>query len=272
MRFATTSLLLITLLFLGLGCHDKVEVQPPPVINLANCRIVKETYKTIYISGPKSGYEQLTVAGKKFDVYDWERPEYVYDVKGRIARKVQPGFRASSNSLYTYSPANLFIASTVTNDGVTSPVRIDTIPLNARGYDDRYQYDDQGHALFYKTSSNKEPTRWENNNKTHYTANWGEGKVFYVSEFDLTRKALPTIFAYQGVESKNLITSLTISASGVGFIKDGPVFRINYTYEFDAYGRVKRRIEHDTKYPDTGWPFGTNPGFIGVYDYEYECP
>ncbi len=271
----TTSLLLFTVLLIGLSCRDKVDIQPTPLppINLATCRIVKATYKTIYISGPKTDYERLTIAGKSYDTYFWLENQYSYSKNGQIQVEKVRTWGGLSTKTFTYTSSRLFTKwESAGNDGKVVQTVLDTIPLNVNGYDDRFEYDQKGHLLFQKGQLQIGKVEYENNNRVFESSDFQGGTLTILREYDNTRTALPRIYQFKGVISQNLLTRYTYVNKDIDIYGDGPLFGISYLYEYDAYGRVKREIQLDQQYPNSGWPYGTNPGGIGITDYEYECP
>ncbi|MBO0932027.1 hypothetical protein [Fibrella aquatilis] len=275
MRYSlTASLLLLAVLFAGIACHDKVDVDIEPVITqpVPACRIVKTAYKTIYISGPKVGYEKLMAGNKSYDLYTWVEYKYTYDADGRVIKQESFTWGGYSTVVYMYTATKLYTRRVnASKDGLDTQIVLDTIPLNRHGFDDRSIFDEQGHVMLYKGVKNMEPSRWVDNNKTYSMMPLEAGKIYRVATYDLTRLALPYIFQFEGVGSKNLVSSITTNASGSPFYKEGPVYKQDFIYTYDTNGRVVRQVQVDTEYSGSNWQFAENPGLIGVYDYEYSC-
>lgn len=148
----------------------------------------------------------------------------------------------------------------------------DTIPLNSRGYDDKYLYTEQGLLLKRKSFGN-DTVKVDSNNLLYHLSGVPDdkGTIRDMYSYDLTRPAIPPIYQYFGIGNQNLIVSIVTSASNSYYLKTGPVYRIDYFYNFDVNGRVKREIQVDTEYPKSGWFFHVHSGGIGVTDFEYTC-
>ncbi len=147
MRFSlTASLLLFVMLLIGLGCQDHTELQLP--LGGASCRIVKVTYKAGSLSGSKADYEKLAINGKTYEVYTREVRQYKYDDKNQLVQEINTNRGGYSDLRYIYTSTKIFTKQvSATTAGVIAYTSLDTIPLNAQGYDDKYIYSEEGHLL-----------------------------------------------------------------------------------------------------------------------------
>ena len=264
--------LLPLLLLFALGCYhnDGPAANPAPLP--PPCRIVKATYKTIYLSGPKTGYEALTIDGQTYKVYTWETIEYVYDYKGRITRQLSTSWGGSSSLSFGYAEKYIFRRrENADSKGAIAQTVLDTVRLNAKGYDDQYIYDEQGNLLTYKSWAKTAVVKIEAQNRVYHSEPYDGGRLNYSWTFDLNRPALPPIYAYQGVGDRNLVTTRLLTVQNLGYITNGPAIRTDFSYIYDASGRVARQMEVDYRYPLSNWSFENHPGGIGITDYQYEC-
>jgi hypothetical protein len=273
------SLVLLTMLGIGLSC--KKEVEPiTPTLNLANCRISKETYSTIYITGDKNDPQEVIADGEKFIVYGWKETKYIYDNTGRLTQKyvqVLKGIKGKSIETYKYEKNRLTIHIVNQNSGQPDQESDDIITLNEQGFNANYFYDSEGHQLASKGQPTRSGAEWVGGNriKSWYGGSTEEGTSISAFQYDLTKPALPNPYPYRGKPSVNLQIQYQAQAENSFIFTNGPqnpLYQINSYYEFDKYGRVSRLIMRDYLFPKSGWPYGTNPGRIGVIDYEYECP
>ena len=272
------SLLFLTMLGVGIGCKKEVEEQPIP--NLQNCRIVKETYSTVYITGDKDDPQEVVAEGDKFTVYGWKETKYIYNGAGLLIQKyiqVLKGTKGKSTATYTYEKNKLTIHTINQNSGQPDQESDAIITLTNQGFNANYFYDAEGHQLGMTGQPIQSGAEWVGGNriKEWFRASEEEGTRILVYQYDLTKPALPNPYAYRGKPSQNLETQYQIQAENSLVYKNGPqypLFQINSYYEFDKYGRISRLIMRDHRFPNNGWSFITNPGGIGVIDYEYECP
>ena len=90
--------------------------------------------------------------------------------------------------------------------------------------------------------------------------------IRYNHNYDLTHLSLPNPHQFEGLDSRNLVVS-EIYYPAV----NADTVRTNYTYQFNALGRVKRRVEAST-YRRAGLTKPPIPYPISVTDYEYIRP
>ncbi len=251
------------------GCRQPVvDVQPTP---RPSCLVVRAIHKTGWGYLVNVDPEQITINGKTYTVYKESDIYYTYDEKGKLIREIGKGAGGgTTNKSLTYTPSKIYTKwQSIGPNDVVVQTYLDTISLNAQGYDDRHIYDKYDLQLTYKSNQKKANIKVQNNNLVFIPESY-DYTINSSITFDLTRLAVPQIRQYEGIGNKNLITELTLICQG-GFYGLGPIFGITYFYEFDEKGRVKREIQLDKEYPGSNWPFGINPLGIGVIDYEYEC-
>ncbi len=181
------SLILLTLLGVGMGCKKEVEEVKPPVVvspptstttppvattstSLTTvlltdyppgCRIARTIYKTLSAGRDKSiifDPETVTLEdGRKVEVSTTVIAQYFYDARGQITDRKQKMLLGSWNFNYTYTSTALYIRNeSKRDDEQKSVVGTDTIRLNEQGYILRldskpgpalYFYNQQGQRL-----------------------------------------------------------------------------------------------------------------------------
>lgn len=271
----STCLLFLTPLLFVTSCYTNIDAKfvlaPRPA-----CLISRFTTWTGDNYGPKTESEQLTINGKSHTIYKDNDRSFTYDEKGRLIRESKNERKSSSDISYTYTVTKLFIRHNIIDNVIFLQTYSNTIPLNSRGYNDRYSYTEQGQQLKRK-SFQTDSVDVEMGNLRYYYSYIIEGLVRIQDAFlyDTNRPSMPQIAQYSGIGDKNLLLSITtniIENRGAGpFLKKGTVYRIDCYYEFDINNRVKRAIYIDTEYPGSGWYFHVNSGGISVVDYEYSC-
>jgi hypothetical protein len=298
------SLVLLTMLGIGLSCKKVIEEVTPPVVTKPGssttptsttpvattptadtawlaayppgCRIVKTVYKGYFNStSQRIDPEIITLDdGRKVEVSLFSTDYNKYDAQGRIfeirteygnGRKFLDPFNYSNNMLIV---KRNFLTYT------------DTLILNAAGFiklkspnsTREIQYNQDGQVINKYASPGPElANRYENGNliweaDIQRSDYIADQTVTY--KYDLTHANLPVIYQYYGKSSRNLpIEALRNACCDFG---GALVYRKTFTYTFDERGRVKRRVTHGTGYNQ--WLITDDPGGIGVTDYEYECP
>lgn len=258
-------------MLVGLGCHNKVDIQPTPLPR-PSCLVTKAIYKTGHKYRSNDEMEQVIVNGRKYAVYLQEERYYTYNAKGNLIRELQKTPLSSSEIKYTYSSSQIWRQTVNTNNGIITQNILDTIRLNSQGFDDNFIYNEQGLMLTYKSWAKTATVKVETHNQVYHSAPYqGLGQLINEWIFDINRKSVPQIYQFLGVGNQNLISSVTTVAKGIPFVTNGLVYHVDYNYEFDTFGRVKHETQVDTDYPDSSWPFIVNPGGIGIIYYDYEC-
>lgn len=290
------SLLFLTMLGVGIGCKKEVE----PVEDLQSsvyppgCQIAQVLYKTP-INGRDisklSGFEFVTPeGGGRIQVATISSTTNTYDSQKRITKEYGQYLGTIRMTLYTYGNT-LIKYDSYTKSGSNFPyVEIrDTTQLNEQGYlvprygkssTSSYTYNKDGQIIDrYSSNPDAHPvSTYENGNLIRditevglsynngkYTAFEARAKTY---KYDLTRPNMPVIYQYFGKASRNLPIEETAYAADLG----GAVYRRTFTYTFDEWGRVKRRLAYGQRL-NASWPFEDDPGGIGVLDYQYQgCP
>lgn len=271
----------LLLLTLAIGCkHEQQPEEPTP--NLTTCRIVKETYKSIWLEGPQEEAEEITVEGRKFRVVKQSDSRYTYDAAGRLKEENirYTTLGSTSRLTYQYSPSQILkkgYYNVPKNGGYYE--RTDTIVLNAQGLalkqnglDSKY---DKDSYLVSRSAGNQILETYTiisgNTVRMYYTNPTSDiQKANDVYIYDLNDSSVPTLLPFYGQQSKNLLKKHTQSIEVSTNYTAGPVYEKNYYYNFDKYGRVKRRIVCGNRLNPL-WTFESSTGGIGVTDYEYEC-
>ncbi len=262
--------LMILLLGLGLSCRKR-EAEPEKPINLATCRIVKETYKSVGTVS-NSPAEVIKLEGKTFTVDLASSTYYTYDEKGRLVLEKYSPPNEDFYIRYTYRENAIDVEQrTRFNDKiVTKQVRV---LLNNQGLDVSNQYDRDGYPIDSTYADGLVHIRRQNGNTTEKWEYYQDLTLIEKYKHDLYKANLPDRYPFTGKKDKNLLTQVLIESPDATIYKPGTQYRVNYYYEFDSHGRVKRmvRIGNANDYK-TGWPFSKDGGHIGIFDYEYECP
>lgn len=263
--------LTVGFLLLGLSCRKR-EAEPEEPINLASCRIVKETYWTNSFSGPAPGAttEELEIEGRKFVVSKFTVTKFSYDEKGRIIREQPEPPGEAHYTTYEYTPILLTKTQRLLKEGEGIISLKTLIPLNEAGLDARKEYDKDG----YPTDTllpEVRITRVAGN--VIRTVDYGKDMSLVIDyEYDLKRLNLPNKYSYLGKSNRNLPTKEVLSSLNTILYKPGELYRISSYYQFDKYGRVKRLIRYGNDDKKSGWPYVRDGNGVGVIDYEYECP
>ena len=268
LRFCATVLLLPTVM---IGC--KKEPVQEPVPNLANCHIVRETYKSDQGIG-KDKPETITVEGKSAIIYPQSTMKYSYDQQGRLSREENepdPG-KESFWTTYAYAPTAITKVQRILRepDGIINLTTM--IPLNDRGLDARQQYDQGGYPVDSTNTDGTIKIKRVDGNVVQTWEYFSDMTIIDTYTFDLTRLNLPNKYPFNGRTNKNLITQMVGYSPNSIFYKPGELYRINIYYEFDQYKRVKRRIKYFRNDYNSGYPYLPDGVTVGVTDYEYECP
>ncbi|AQG80886.1 hypothetical protein [Spirosoma montaniterrae] len=252
------------------SCKKEVIDEPAP--NLANCRIVREVYKSIQTTDNKDEIEKIEVDGRTVTIAKyWER-RYTYDKEGRLYTAADfvsniEGFRTQ----YTYQKG--YIVASTTLRGATSQ---DTIYLNPQGLaivnTDSVRYDENGFPVefYFKEITVRKNTYVDDNLTTsRYTVLLEDITDKYI--YNTSKLSLPNLHPYYGKLSKNLIIGYTQTVNNSKYYPVGLVFEKNYKYIFDKFGRVSRRLASSRRINPL-WPFQADPGGVGITDFEYDCP
>ncbi|MCY7357223.1 MAG: hypothetical protein LH609_07075 [Rudanella sp.] len=137
------------------------------------------------------------------------------------------------------------------------------------------RYDEDGFRVRYESSTGGAVDNYiiKDKNIVLYDSylNGGFGTLSIRFEYYPSRPNLPELTPFKGRTSQNLPSKRIQASIGSVLHPIGDVFQENFYYEFDARGRVKRRITYSYLL-NPGWRYQTDNGGIGITDYEYECP
>ena len=280
---------------LSLTVVGSCKKDPPveePAPNLANCRIVKTTYKTPTIGFKDNqilNAEQVKLDdGSKVNVGTVTTSTYFYDEQNRINQVLKKYISDHQEEEYIYY-ADFLIHTDKYTSVMSGKVfnRRDTIPLNEKGRATRasglgsayFGYNADGQLL---SGYIPRPThQYENGNLVRRieNASWEERNGTWVPTtdyilkrftYDLTRPNLPVVYQFWGKASRNLpLEEIWETQQGADF-PSGPVYRKTFTYTYDKWGRVKRRVAHGIPLV-RGWLIEDDSYGVGVTDYEYSC-
>ncbi|RRB02624.1 hypothetical protein [Larkinella rosea] len=296
-------LFFLSLLAMALSCKKDRDVHPteewftdptnlpqPP----QGCKIVKTTYKTLMLAGDqRPGVETITLEdGRKVKVGTIATTTYSYDQQGRLVEEHQHLLKGHYNlQRYSYSSTALKRYKEYTGEGSKGQLQgpfteEKEFPLNTQGRVSigidlavPLKYDEEGYVILTGIEDNTSDLgryTYIDGNMTlfqyellRYT-NLPEVRT-YAYTYNLSRLNLPTIYNFQGKESKNLPVQKKWASQYSRDFEDGPLYQINYQYFYNRQGFVKRRIKHG-KALNPQWLIEEDPYGIGVTDYEYQCP
>ncbi len=254
------------------------DVPQPP----ADCRIMKMTYKGVNLQGSVINPEEVSIGGKKFTISTKYTITYQYDSQRRLVwqrRLFSTGQPDSTN--YIYLPGQVLANITrFEQAGKTYQKQTRDYPVDVRGYPrtvaNRQEVDADGFII--RTGLDDRSGSWSTHtvkdfnviSSSTYIAG-GFGITTVTSEYYPTRPALPTPTPFDERSERSLIARGIVSAMGSTYWQDGKKVQENFIYEFDFKGRIKRKVVQEIKLSGD-WPYETQEGGIGIYDYEYDCP
>ncbi|RCR66564.1 hypothetical protein [Larkinella punicea] len=297
-------LFLLSLLAMALSCKKDRDLHPAEEwftdpMNLPQppkgCKIVKTTYKTLMLpNDQRPGVETITLEdGQKVKVGTVFTTTYSYDdPTGRLVEEYQRRLQGQYTlQRYSYTPTHLKRYKEYTSEGDKGELRGPFIEenefaLNAKGkvsigidYTVPLKYDEDGHLVLEGV---------EDNTSNQGVYNYVEGNLVlfqheslrytnipavmtFTYTYQLDRPNLPSIYNFQGKESRNLPLLERWAIKNSRDFEDGSLYQIKYQYFYNKQGFVKRRIKHG-KALNPQWLIEQDPFGIAVTDYEYECP
>ena len=307
------SLLFLTMLGVGIGCKKEVEeVKPPvvvtppvsttpasptmtppstttatpipvtdvasltavpPVLTVANCRLVRTVQKMGGLSILRDP-EILITPNYSLTISAADGTNYTYDGQGRLKSKY---FDRNDSLTYSYTPDSIRIAAYRRSSSDVPPLEL--IQLNTNGLAVRNrasqlsnEYDTEGYVI-RQYSGNRTSYRYKIENGNEVEMRWfsASGDVVNQTTYYSDRPNLPAPTIIFGKPSRNLPKQLIKSIYGSELYDDGPVNQADYYYVYDARGLVKRRITVRTT-RNTRWSFATYDETTSIIDYTYECP
>ena len=278
-RFAPILLSYCLLLTVVGSCKKPAVDEPEP--NLANCRIVKETYQVGWRPQDTVKKETVQVNGKSYDVMFARESTFSYDAQGRIIKeeyKPAPYFTPGIDYTVTYTYTSTAIyKSTIWSSGNSR----DTIVLNSEGLNSIDanglfpSYDSEGYLKYAASKSGGRKTEWTRDTLKNaikvQTLDPYEART-QILVYDLTKKNLPYKYLFRGKAGPNLPIRESYYVNGSTAFPIGLLFTINRYYTFDKYERVIREIAIETHHvPPQQYGQYIYAGGIGVTDYQYDC-
>lgn len=276
------------LLFLSLfascsGC--KQDADPATTLTAPACLIATQTMKELISPSQPSrlDLETVSINGESFQVGTTQKSVYTYDKQGRIVTEyneyagsqAQYASAKADSVFYQYSPTEVSIR-TVSFADTGKTERIYAVALNSQGLAEKayaagkVTYDKDGYIIALNDSY-EIPEKVDNGNIVEWVL-YLEGPLtegyVYRNYYDLNKPGLPPVKPFYGKPSRNLILKYTVEHK---MYQDASpvIYTATYSYTFDSYGRVTRRIERG-KDEEFGYIFGGNA--VTVIDFIYTCP
>lgn len=266
----------ISLLVFVFSCHQSNDLLPNTINDVdtsgskKNCLVIKEIYKSSVASRQDQKVDQIVVDGILFDLYFQKEVEYEYDSKQRLIKQKSIGSMVFTPQVEYIYYKNEIITKLLSSGGVSS---VDTVRLNANGYDDRYEYDADGHQTNIKGSTPMYNRMWKNGNLLRdYIIRPDFGAIKQTMEYDTTLISIPNPISFNGKGSSNLRKKeIKESTQASALPNEVLMTSAQYTYEFNKDKTVKRKILYNkaifTSYLG-GEGFNTG---ISIVEYTYEC-
>lgn len=270
-RFFTVLLTLFTILF-TFSCSTK-EADPNPV----SCKISQVINKHVTIDFIKEKADDtLKIDGQVIPLTTGLITTYKYDRQGRIIEERNSGLTSPTlyygSTFYYVRDSLLTYYNTNTTSSFPSVYPLTNAGLLGAGSD--YRFDSAGYVIQFGSYPKNTYTILDGNTvQSVYSGLEEHTQTTIVSryEYDHTRPALPTIYQFQGKQSKNLVVKVTEETTKTNVVNGGKdvfVGTKSYQYVYDELGRVKRRITVLSAPYYGGGPICT---FYVVDDYAYTC-
>lgn len=271
----STKYLFIIISITMICCKSNNDAIP----DIAACKTIKETYKTALIPvASKQLTETVILNGKQYEVSLHTTRVLSYDTMDRLIKEEFSQWDKSYGSaLYKYQNNSIIIINTF-HDGSTDKVSVvtDTLELNAQSLAKKQggnlvAYDENGFPKALGNPAFQNYIVERGNIKQIIYNNWtGEGGTLSMQyEYDTARINIPLVKPFLGKLSKNLPVTLNYVLKGSGHYMDGPNYQVLYSYSFDKYRRVSRRIALSKRLHNL-WDLELDRGGIGVTDFEYK--
>jgi hypothetical protein len=292
----TLTVSIFLMLITGIGCKKPIDALIPK--SPEDCRIVKTIYKTTILgreSGPKYDLETVILSdGKTATISRVLESFYKYDKQERIVEQTDKWPNGDYRlTKFNYSTTYVVRQTELLASLISSTVRItkDTLYLYPNGFktgssgtgppDLRYNRDGQytgGGSSMNRPAGDS--CRYENGNCVekiegplwqYINGRWLPTDYLLITyQYDLSRPNLRPFLQFMGKPSRNLPISEIWAKRASSEFPNVNVYRKDYLYTFDQYGRVTRRIAHGR--PLYLWFIEDDYNGVGVTDYVYECP
>ncbi len=295
------SLLFLMMLGVGIGCKKEVEpVKPPvvvvtppvsgtanwpvtnvvsltnivpPVLTVANCRLVRTVQKLGGFSLLRDP-EILITPNYSLTMSAADGINYTYDGQGRLKSKY---FDRNDSLTYSYTSDSIRIAAYKRSSSDVPPLELiqlntDGLAVRNRGSQLLNEYNNEG-QIIRQYFGNRTSYRYKIDNGNEIEVRWfsTSGDVVTQTSYYTDRPNLPAPTSIFGKPSRNLPKQLIKSIYGSELYDDGPVNQADYYYIYDARGLVKRRVTVLTE-RNRKWTFATSEEINSIIDYTYECP
>jgi hypothetical protein len=281
------SLVLLTMLGIGLSCKKVIEEVKPPVVTKpgsstqptsttpvsANNRIVrmvfKEERKQIFENVPP---EPVVINGKLVFVNKKSETTYFYDGSNRLVLEVSllSDTRVDSTRFYYY-PSFVISAGYGYDNGKLGGKRIDTVIVDGNGFMKQfsgvnYVRDKHGYILQMQAKFSKSIEVVDGNIiKVISSALEGNGNFIQIYEYDSTRYTQLPPRAFLGYDSKNLALVETISEDRGTSNSTWAIYIRGSNYVFDSQGRIIQKIGYAQRTNTGFWPYTTLPSVTEYY-------
>lgn len=140
------------------------------------------------------------------------------------------------------------------------------IPLNERGLDARRHFDAAGFNIDTLDENGLFKIVRLNSNVIETVNYWLDLTLYSTVKFDTPRLNIPNKYPFEGKEDKNLRTQYIAFSPNATYYKPGELYRVNYYYEFDRYGRVTRMMGVFHNDYNSRWPYLPYGANYFVYD------
>jgi hypothetical protein len=298
------SLVLLTMLGIGLSCKKVIEEVKPPVVTKPgssttptsttpvvmapdlinkNCRYPLQNLIVKVVTWEESGQvfkdippKEFEIGGKKRMLNRKRETSYIYDTNRKLVMEFNiysdPAF---DTVRYTYTSNYFSRHVSYYFNKKLARVQKDSVSLDRNGFPlktfdgENILYGIDGYIISISSKDNKSLNVKNGNiTKRIISALEGSGNIIISYDYDSTQIMLPTPFI--GYSSKNQVLQETISLDGPAPYYLGDVYKNIYEYKISnpnsAYSVAKYGIRLEPNY--TIWPFDTKPT---VTEYHYQC-
>lgn len=276
------SLVMLTMLGLGIGCKKEVEPVKPPVVvtppgsatlsEPSTSKVVrmvfKEARKQIFDNVPP---EQVLINGKTVEINKKNETTYFYDSQNRLVLEVMlESPTVVDSTRFYYYPTYVVSAGYGYKNGKLVGQLIDTIFTDENGFMKQFssgiylKRNAQGYFADYASKI----LEIRNGNVTRITTSAleGNGHLILTYDYDTTRFPPSRPQSFWGPESYHLRTKETISEDRGTSNSIWAIYIKTNNYTFDRQGRVSRKVQYAARTNTGFWPYET---LTNVTEYEY---
>jgi uncharacterized protein YcfL len=267
------------------GCKKQSTIDEGTTLKPSSCLIASQTTKELISASQPSTLdpETVTINGESFQVTTTKKSVYTYDTQGRILTEYNQyaGSQAhyaqakADSVFYQYGPSTIIIHTVMFVDSGKKE-RTYEVALNNQGFAEKQSttnlatYDKDGYLTTLRDEYGKNIAKIDNGNiiELEY-GNTTIGSIYITkNEYDLSKLGMPSVRAFYGKPSYNLLTRSVIDEN-TGYVIFPNVHMDTYTYIFDAAGHVMRQITRG-KNGEPSFIYGVNT--VNTIDYTYICP